>query len=123
MGSPPAAIPDPRVQWHPSPTNTIPALRRRYICDFNEMEDTSPSSANPGTSLSRRPQPLWRHSSPRQHQLGAQATDRGGAEREAAAIEARKLDHDRKPQSRARLGLIEAAAAARDLLALLRGEA
>src|SRR4051794_41835292 len=55
----------------------------------------------------------------REHQLRPQATDRRGAECEAAAIQACELDHDRKPQPRTGLGLIETAAAARHLLALL----
>src|SRR5215510_15279890 len=59
-------------------------------------------------------------SRPRQHQFRAQPADRRGAERETAAIEAGEFDHDRKPQPRARLGLIETAAAASHLLALLR---
>src|SRR6516162_1887134 len=62
----------------------------------------------------------WRLSRPRQHEFGAQPADRRGTEREAAAIEAGEFDHDRKPQPRARLGLVETAAAAGDLLALLR---
>src|SRR5436190_14095081 len=73
------------------------------------------SVASPRSDITR--------SSARQHELGAQASDRGGAEREAAPVEARELDHDREAQSRARLGLVEAAAAARDLLALLRRKA
>src|SRR5215471_7239432 len=57
---------------------------------------------------------------PGQREFRAQAADRRGAEREAAAIETGKLDHDRKPEAGARLGLIEPAAAAGHLLALLR---
>ena len=76
-----------------------------------------------GERLLRPEATIFTGSSARQHELGAQASDRGGAEREAATVEARKLDHDREAQSRARLGLVEAAAAARDLLALLRRKA
>jgi hypothetical protein len=35
----------------------------------------------------------------RQYKLGAQTADRGAAEREAAAIKAGQLDHDREPKS------------------------
>ena len=47
-------------------------------------------------------------------------TDRRRAECQLAAIKVGKLDDDRKAQSRAGLGLVQAAAAPRDLLALLR---
>ena len=50
-------------------------------------------------------------SCPRQHQFGAQAPDRRSAQREAAAIEAGELDHDRQPKPGAGLGLVEPPAA------------
>src|SRR5262249_57703810 len=62
-----------------------------------------------------------RRSRPRQHDLGAQPADRRGAERQPAAVEAGELHHDRETETRARLGLVEAAAAAGGPLAPLRG--
>jgi len=59
--------------------------------------------------------PRYRRSHARQHQIGAQAADRGGAERKAAAIEAGQFHHDREAQPRPRLGLVQPAAAPRDL--------
>src|SRR5262245_27080629 len=56
----------------------------------------------------------------RQHQLRPEPADGGGAELELAAIELRQLDHDRQAEARARLGLVQPAAAIADLLALLR---
>src|SRR5687767_8320129 len=57
---------------------------------------------------------------PRQHEFGAQAADRCGAEREPAAVKRSELHHDRKPQSGAWLALVESSAAPRHLLALRR---
>ena len=59
----------------------------------------------------------------RQHQFRAQAADRGGAERQAAAVERGEFDHDRQAEPRAGLGLVEPASAPRDLLALGRRQA
>src|SRR5450759_341637 len=42
----------------------------------------------------------------RQHQFGAQTAERRGVKRQSAAIEAGKLDHDRKTQAGTGLGLV-----------------
>src|SRR4029077_17136994 len=59
----------------------------------------------------------------RQHQLGAQASDRRGRQRKIAAVERGELEHDREAEARARLGLVETLAAGCDLLAMRRREA
>src|SRR5262245_40482526 len=61
--------------------------------------------------------------STRQHQFGAQSSDRSRPEREISAIEVGELNHDGKPQPSAGLGLVEPSAAPADLLALLRRQA
>src|SRR5439155_106330 len=52
--------------------------------------------------------------------LAGSTADRRGAERQAAAIETGKLHHDRKPEPRPRLRLVETTTAAGHLFALLR---
>jgi len=49
---------------------------------------------------------------PRQQQFGPQPSNRRAAKRKAAAVERRKVDHDRQAEPRARLGLVEPLTAA-----------
>src|SRR4051812_25062953 len=62
-------------------------------------------------------------SNSRQDQFSAQAADRGGAERQPAAIETGQFDDDREPEAGARLALVKPSTTKRDLLALLRRKA
>src|ERR1700722_16644172 len=59
---------------------------------------------------------------PGQYQFRPQPTDRGVAERQAAAIERGEVDHDRQPEPRARLGFVQPLAAPRNLGPLGRRE-
>src|SRR5689334_17173658 len=55
----------------------------------------------------------------RQYKLCPQSANRRRAECECPAVEARKLNHDRKPQTGPGLGFVQPATATCDLLALL----
>src|SRR5712691_673695 len=59
----------------------------------------------------------------RQHEFGAQAADRCGAEHEFSTVERGEIDDDGEPEAGAGLGLVEAAAASGERLTRLRRQA
>ena len=105
---------DPGMRSLRVPTNRRPTWAGRrdpvVACRLGEAKHGLVNLRRRNTGAARFPGMRSRR---RQHQLGPQAADRGGAERQRAAIERREIDHDRQAEAGAGLGLVEPVAAPR----------
>src|SRR3954469_12000377 len=99
-------------------SNAVRRSPAMAACRLNPLHTAPERSVDRGRGRSRaRSCVLFRTNDPgvagqltrglprRQHQLGAQAADRRGAEIERTTIKPRKLDHDREAEARAGLAL------------------